>query len=226
MKNTALVAVSGGMDSATLLGLMMREYHVIPVTFQYGSKHDQWEQEARGKLLEFYGLNNRRVDINLSEAMRNFKSALLKSGPAIPEGHYTDESMSATVVPGRNIIFLSIMSGLAWSLGAQMIAIGAHRGDHAIYEDCCKEFMLSMATSLYLGTGGRVTLAAPFIDMDKGDIAILGRSLSVPYHLTRTCYKDQPLACGKCGSCVERLEAFAKAGMPDPIQYEATQEAK
>jgi 7-cyano-7-deazaguanine synthase len=213
-----VVAVSGGMDSATLLAhLIDKGCEPIPISFIYGSKHNQYESAAADKLCVHYGLQ--RTLIDLTDAFIGFKSALMGDGPAIPEGHYTDASMSATVVPARNIIFSSFMAGLAWSKGAPYIALGVHAGDHAIYEDCRPEFIKAMDTALFLGTGSRVEILAPFLGMDKGDIAIMGTLLNVPYELTRTCYKDQPTSCGKCGSCVERIEAFAKAGRRDPLPH-------
>ncbi len=157
--------------------------------------------------------------IDLTGVMAGFKSALMKDGGDIPEGHYTDESMSATVVPGRNIIFLSILAGAAWSAGATMIAIGVHKGDHAIYPDCREQFIAAMSTAIFSGTDGRVCVSAPFRDMDKISILKWGLEHDVPYTLTRTCYKDQVVSCGKCGSCVERLEAFELNEIEDPIPY-------
>ena len=128
--------------------------------------------------------------------------------------------MKATVVPGRNIIFLSILAGLAWSVGAKHIALGIHQGDHAIYADCRQEFFKAMDLALYLGTDRNVEFLAPFLDTDKEGILQWGYQHGVPYHITRTFYKDQPIACGKCGSCCERLSAFDKVGRKDPVEYE------
>jgi len=148
------------------------------------------------------------------------KSDLLKTGGPIPEGHYTDESMSATVVPGRNIIFMSILTSYAWSIGAEKIAIGIHQGDHAIYPDCRPAFLSSMKEAIQFGTDKRVDVIAPFIGFNKIVIVRRGTRIDVPYQLTRTCYKDQEKSCGKCGSCVERLEGFERNEIEDPIQYE------
>ena len=123
--------------------------------------------------------------------------------------------MKLTVVPGRNTIFASIMMGLAESLGASVIALGIHQGDHAIYPDCRREFYKAMGHAILLGTDDRVELVAPFIDTDKTGIAKWGLEHNVPYHLTRTCYTDEPDPCGKCGACIERAEAFRLNGAPD-----------
>lgn len=222
-KEKVVMALSGGMDSSTLLvWLLTQGYEVEAVSFDYGSKHNQYERQMAEKFAKRYGVKLHHVD--LTGVMAGFSSSLLKTGGPIPEGHYTDENMKATVVPGRNIIFLSILSGLAWSVGAKQIAIGIHSGDHAIYPDCRKAFYLAMRNAILEGTDGAVNVIAPFIDWDKTMILQFGIPAGVPYRLTRTCYKEQPLSCGVCGSCVERLESFHNLGIRDPILYETDPE--
>lgn len=183
-----------------------------------------YEEKAAADVYNYYAaaypgrLGHQLVD--LSSAFEGSKSNLLLSGGEIPEGHYEAESMKQTVVPGRNIIFLSILSGLAWSQDAAHIAIGIHQGDHAIYPDCRTEFFKAMDLAIYLGTDKNVSILAPFVNNTKEEIVRWGIAYDVPYHLTRTCYKDQPVSCGKCGSCVERKEAFEKADWKDPVPYE------
>lgn len=214
-----VLSLSGGLDSTTVLAwLVQNDYQVICTSFYYGSKHNTYENEAAIQIANFYGVPLHHLDI--SGVMQGFKSDLLLKGGDIPEGHYTDQTMDRTVVPGRNIIFLSILAGLAWSVEASDIAIGIHQGDHAIYADCRREFYKAMDTAIYLGTDQRVSILAPFVETDKVGIVKWGLAHKVPFKLTRTCYKNQPLACGKCGSCVERLEAFAINKTKDPIQYE------
>jgi 7-cyano-7-deazaguanine synthase len=159
---------------------------------------------------------------DLSGIMQNFKSDLLLSGGEIPEGHYAGENMRKTVVPGRNLIFISIMAGLAESIGAQAIALGVHSGDHHIYPDCRPEFIHLARNTIRASSNNQISyLFTPFISLDKADILRIGYALHFPppYDLTRTCYKNQEYSCGKCGSCVERLEAFDKIGRKDPIPY-------
>lgn len=224
-KNKVLISLSGGMDSVTLLGfLLASDYEVEAVGFTYGSKHNHYENEAALKAAEFYGVPFELLD--LSEAFAGISSALMKTGGDIPEGHYEAESMKQTVVPGRNMIFISILAGIAESRGCGKVAVGVHSGDHAIYPDCRPGFIHAMSTAVSRATDGKVDLIAPFLGDDKGSIIKKGLGFlpPVPYDLTRTCYKDQEKACGVCGSCTERLEAFEANGIPDPIEYEERSE--
>jgi 7-cyano-7-deazaguanine synthase len=152
---------------------------------------------------------------------RLFASDLLKSGGEIPEGHYEAENMKQTVVPFRNAIMLSIAGGFAESVGAEGLVIAAHGGDHAIYPDCREEFMQAMGETLRLGTYARIRLLRPFIAMTKGDIVAEGKRLGVDFARTWSCYKGGDVHCGRCGTCVERREAFQLAGVPDPTEYAA-----
>ena len=219
MVKKAVMALSGGMDSTTMLAWLLDQgYEVEVCHFQYGSKHNPYEKEAATRVAAYYGVALHEVD--LSSIMSQFKSALLAGQVEIPEGHYSEETMSQTVVPARNIIFLSIVSGFAWSVGASYVALGIHQGDHAIYPDCRKEFYKAMDAAVYLGTDRRVELIAPFVEWDKAKILEWGIPHGVPYELTRTCYKDQPVSCGRCGACVERQEAFWMNSAVDPVPYE------
>lgn len=214
-----VLSLSGGMDSTTLLGSLLLNHEVHAFQFVYGSKHNPYEIEAVRKLAQHYNLNIPVID--LTPAFQSIQSHLLQSGGDIPEGHYEAENMRQTVVPGRNSIFISILAGIAESIGAEKVAIGVHAGDHHIYPDCRSRFIEAMDLAVRLSSDGRVFLSAPFISMTKTDILKHGLPIGVPYHLTRTCYKDQSVACGKCGSCQERLESFAVNGIQDPLEYES-----
>lgn len=217
-KLKVVMGLSGGMDSSTVLGWLVHEgYEVHCANFVYGSKHNQYEQVAAEAVAAHYGVDYTLFD--LTTAFSAMKSNLLKSGGDIPEGHYSHESMSLTVVPGRNSIFASILCGMAESIGAEKVALGIHQGDHAIYPDCRKEYFYAMKSALYLASDRKVELIAPFIETDKVGILEFGLANAVPYHLTRTCYKDQKVSCGKCGSCNERIEGFATNKTIDPIPY-------
>ena len=219
MKPKAVLSLSGGMDSTTLLShLIHQDYEVFPFQFMYGSKHNRWEADAVRKLAKYYGLTIPVID--LTEAFSNIQSNLLKTGAEIPEGHYDNANMSQTVVPGRNSIFISILTGIAESIGAEFVALGVHAGDHHIYPDCRPAYIDQMGTAMALASDYKVTLKAPFLYLDKTKIIKVGLRLVVPYYLTRTCYADQPISCGRCGSCQERLEAFTANGIEDPVPYE------
>jgi 7-cyano-7-deazaguanine synthase len=222
-----VVAFSGGMDSTTVLAEALSLGHeAIPVGFQYPTKHNHWEREMAQKAQHNFWLDpeNSIGDfyvIDLTSVFDCFKSNLLKSGDDIPEGHYEAENMKLTIVPGRNIIFASILAGYAWSIGAEEVWLGIHAGDHFIYPDCRPEFHDAMNDAINCGTDGEVELRAPFLTVTKKEILQRGLELKVNYKLTRTCYKDQAIACGKCGSCQERLSAFASLGIEDPLDYES-----
>jgi 7-cyano-7-deazaguanine synthase len=220
MREKSVVCFSGGMDSATVLAAAIEETTVVQaVSFRYGSKHNQYENQAAEAIAKHYNVPWHLID--LSEALAGcLESNLLKSGGAIPEGHYQASNMSQTVVPGRNMIFASILAGVAWSKEASLVWMGIHSGDHVIYPDCRPEFYHHMNKAIMAGTDNKVGLIAPFLHGNKETILQFGIPRNVPYHLTRTCYKDQPIACGVCGACQERKEAFKNLGLTDPIQYE------
>ncbi len=190
------------------------------MSFDYGSKHNHREiplaawQAAR--------LGVRHEVIALDFVNRLFASDLLQSGGDIPDGHYDEENMKRTVVPFRNGIMLAIACGLAESRGAEALVIAAHGGDHAIYPDCREPFMQAMADAMRQGTYAGVELLRPFIDCDKTEIVRRGTALGVDFAHTWSCYKGGEIHCGTCGTCVERREAFIRAGVTDPTVYEAT----
>lgn len=220
MRERSIVSLSGGMDSSTVLSVAVQETNVmLAVGFRYGSKHNKYELAAAEQVAAHYNVPFRLID--LTRVAMHLESNLLKTGGEIPEGHYEHESMSQTVVPGRNLIFASVLTGVAWTNKALSIWLGIHSGDHAIYPDCRPEFAEALNQTVQAATDGNVAVRYPFLHDDKHSILERGYELGTPYHLTRTCYKDQPIACGKCGSCQERLEAFEKLGKPDPVEYES-----
>jgi len=216
-----VVLCSGGMDSVTALYWARREHDVVAeVSFDYGSKHNARELPCAAEHAAKLGL--RHEVIALDFVNRLFASDLLKSGGEVPEGHYEAANMKQTVVPFRNGIMLSIAGGLAESIGAEGLVIAAHGGDHAIYPDCREEFMRAMGEAMALGTYAGVRLLRPFIAISKAQIAAEGTRLGVDFARTWSCYKGGAVHCGTCGTCVERREAFALAGLRDPTVYEST----
>ena len=215
-----VVLLSGGMDSVTALHWARQEHEVVgAVSFDYGAKHNHREIPLAAWHCADSGVKHDIIDLDFVNQL--FASDLLKSGGEVPEGHYADENMKRTVVPFRNGIMLSIACGLAESREAEALVIAAHAGDHTIYPDCREPFMQGMAAAMREGTYAQIELLRPFIHLDKAGIAKLGDNLGVNYGKTWSCYKGGDLHCGKCGTCVERIEAFALAGIPDPTIYES-----
>jgi 7-cyano-7-deazaguanine synthase len=216
-----VVLCSGGLDSVTALH-WARERHAVTVvlSFDYGAKHNHREIPLAVEQARLIGA--RHETIALDFIGRHFASDLLVSGGAIPEGHYAAENMRRTVVPFRNGIMLAAAGGLAESAGADGLVIAAHSGDHTIYPDCREDFMRAMGEAMRLGTYAGVQLLRPFIALDKAGIVAEGARLGVDFARTWSCYKGGARQCGKCGTCVERREAFQVAGVEDPTDYEST----
>ncbi|WP_372988381.1 7-cyano-7-deazaguanine synthase QueC [Marinobacter sp.] len=218
MTETVVVIYSGGMDSFTLLHLARaRGYKVHALSFNYGQRHVR-ELDCARQVCADLGIPHKEIDIRaMSEVM---SGSSLTSDVEVPEGHYEEDSMKATVVPNRNMILLSLATGYAVTVGASAVWFGAHGGDHAIYPDCRPEFVEKMDAVCRVANYEPVAIEAPFIRMDKGEILSEGLKLGLDYGLTWTCYNGRDKACGRCGSCVERLEAFAANGVADPLEYE------
>lgn len=215
-----VVLCSGGMDSVTALHWARREHAIAAVvSFDYGAKHNHRELPFAAEHAATLGVRHELITLDFVN--RLFASDLLKSGGEIPEGHYEAANMKQTVVPFRNAIMLSIAGGFAESVGAEGLVIAAHGGDHAIYPDCREEFMRAMGDALRLGTYAGIQLLRPFIALTKAQISAAGAELGVDFTRTWSCYKGGEIHCGKCGTCVERREAFTLAGLPDPTEYEA-----
>lgn len=212
-----VIIVSGGMDSITLLYKRAKEIE-LAVTFDYGSNHNKREIEYAAYHCKQLGIEH--IIIPLEFMHQYFKSSLLSGADAIPEGHYASENMKSTVVPFRNGIMLAIACGLAESRNLDCVFIANHAGDHAIYPDCRATFIESMNEAMAYGTYNNVNIVAPFTSLTKGQIAAIGGELGIDYSKTYSCYKGGEKHCGKCGTCIERKEAFADAGLEDPTDYE------
>lgn len=195
-----------------------KERIALAVSFDYGSNHNAREIECARKQCEMLKIEH--LVIPLDFMGRYFKSSLLEGAESIPEGHYADDNMKSTVVPFRNGIMLSVACGLAESRGLRHVMMANHGGDHAIYPDCRPDFVRAMSDAMKYGTYEGITIEASFTDITKSDIAKLGKELGVDYSLTYSCYKGGEKHCGKCGTCVERREAMADAGIDDPTEYE------
>ena len=217
MEKDSAIIVSGGMDSITLL-YEQRERIALGISFDYGSNHNA--REIPFAELHCKRLGIRHITVKLDFMHQYFKSSLLDGADAIPEGHYADDNMKSTVVPFRNGIMLSIAAGIAESQGLSNVFMANHGGDHTIYPDCRPEFVGAINEATRLGTYANVTVSAPYTNMTKGDIARHGAALGIDYGETWSCYKGGDKHCGKCGTCVERREALAEAGVEDTTDYE------
>ncbi len=222
----ALVLASGGIDSSTALAMAVDEYgkeNVIALSLYYGQKHDK-ELEAAKNVAGYYGVEQHFLDLSLI-FKDSSSSLLIGSAEAVPHGSYDTqkngsdkEDLISTYVPFRNGLFLSVAASIAQAKGCSVIIYGAHADDAAgaAYPDCTPEFNDAMNKCIMEGTGHEVEIKAPFVDLTKADIVKIGLELGVPYELTWSCYEGGDVPCGKCGTCIDRAEAFAKNGADDP----------
>ena len=217
MKDSVII-LSGGMDSVTLL-YDYQERIALAISFDYGSNHNVREIPFARLHCERLGIEH--LVIPLDFMGKYFQSSLLQGADAIPEGHYADENMKSTVVPFRNGIMLSIAVGMAESRGLKNVMMANHGGDHAIYPDCRPEFVEAFDRTAQAGTYEGVRLLSPYTHLTKGDIARRGHELGIDYSETWSCYKGGEHHCGRCGTCVERREALAEAGITDNTVYDA-----
>ena len=213
----ALLVLSGGMDSTTMLW-DYRDRIALAVTFHYGSNHNEREAECARRNCRRLGIEH--IEIPLDFMGRHFKSSLLSGGDAIPSGEYDSDNMRSTVVPFRNGIMLAVACGMAESRGLKKVLIANHSGDHAVYPDCRAAFIDAMSEAMQAGTYDGISILAPYTGKDKTFIAARGAELGVDFSLTYSCYKGRERHCGRCGTCVERREAFRIAGIPDHTLYE------
>lgn len=217
-----VMILSGGMDSTTLACHYLRkgdEVHAL--SFDYGQRHLQEIIHAR-LICEKLKIPHQIVSLPITHLLKG--SSQTDFSIEVPEGHYAEENMKKTVVPNRNMIMLAVAGAYAISIKADILAYGAHAGDHTIYPDCRDTFINPMSLAFLNCDWHQLKLDAPFLNSTKGEIALLGKALQVPYELTWTCYKGGEKHCGKCGACQERIEAFKFANMEDPVSYVDTKE--
>ena len=216
MKVVALL--SGGLDSAVLVHTLLEPHELIAVSFDYGQRHKR-ELESAQALARHFNIEHHIADIS---TLRPFLagSSQTDDAVAVPDGHYAEESMKLTVVPNRNMLMLSIAGALAQSRQFDAVVFAAHNGDHTIYPDCRADFVQAINQAMRLSGWHRVQVLAPFAEMSKAVIVRRGHELKTPFEMTWSCYKGGAVHCGKCGTCVERREAFTLAGVTDPTIYE------
>ncbi|HIF90191.1 MAG TPA: peptide-methionine (R)-S-oxide reductase MsrB [Candidatus Poseidoniales archaeon] len=235
----AVMAFSGGMDSTSLLMRLLADgYTVDCLSYEYGQKHNLELDRAKQNIsyLEVNGFQVIHRIVDLSSAMNLFHSSLIVGGGEVPQGHYEEEAMKATVVPNRNAIFASILYGYALSIALKdkcdvEIALGVHSGDHEIYPDCRPEFYQAIGHAFAIGNwdSDKVSFKLPYLDGDKesilrdAEIAIekLGLDFATIYRNTNTSYDPDELgrASGTSGADIERILAFHAVGKEDPVEY-------
>lgn len=216
-KKRAVVIMSGGLDSTVLLYYVKRDYDPWVLSFDYGQRHVKELGYAAATCAKLE-VEHEIVDLTTLQGL--LRSSLTFSSE-VPQGHYAQDNMKQTIVPNRNAIMLSIAYGYALSIDAAALYIGAHAGDHAIYPDCRDEFFNALSSAFRIGSSWSAPIAIerPFQFLSKMQIVELGSAFHVPFAETWSCYEGGDLHCGKCGTCVERAEAFALAGVPDPTKY-------
>lgn len=218
LSRKVVIIYSGGMDSYTVLHQALSEgFEVHAVSFNYGQRHSK-ELDYAKHVTDKYDIPHKIVDITSINEL--IAGSSLTGNIDVPEGHYEEESMKQTVVPNRNMILLSLAVGYAVSIEAEAVYFGAHSGDHAIYPDCRTAFVDAMNSVCKIANYQEVEVRAPFLGASKIEILARGIELNLNYSETWTCYNGREKACGKCGACQERLEAFALNDATDPLEYE------
>jgi 7-cyano-7-deazaguanine synthase len=218
MAEKVVVIYSGGMDSFTVLNRALTDgKEVFALSFDYGQRHVK-ELACASKVCKRLGVNHKVVDI--SSINQLLAGSSLTDDIEIPEGHYEAKSMKSTVVPNRNMVLISLAVAYAVSVSAEQVYYGAHSGDHAIYPDCRPEFVEKMNDVCKIANYESVEIFSPYLTVSKTAILTDGITMGLDYSDTWTCYNGREKACGKCGACEERLEAFADNNTVDPIPYE------
>jgi len=221
-----IVLFSGGLDSTVLLWSLRP--NVKAISFDYNQRHYK-ELDTAQRICNQYDIEHVVVDlamsepgyVSLAELFHQAQSSQTNRDVQVPEGHYAEESMKATVVPNRNMIMISIAVGWAVSSGSKDVYAAMHAGDHTIYPDCRSEFVVPLQQAIQKGNAWNICYFwAPFLEKTKAEIVKLGASIHAPLDQTWSCYKGGILHCGVCGTCVERKEAFQLAGVVDPTEYE------
>ncbi|MDT0605284.1 7-cyano-7-deazaguanine synthase QueC [Thalassotalea castellviae] len=214
-----IVIYSGGMDSFTVLNRAIKDdKEVYALSFDYGQRHVK-ELQCASDVCEKLNIPHKVIDITTINQL--LAGSSLTDEIDIPEGHYEAETMKSTVVPNRNMILLSLAVGYAVSVGAAQVYYGAHSGDHAIYPDCRPEFVEKMNDVCQIANYEAVEIFSPYLTVTKSDILTDGLKMALDYSQTWTCYNGREKACGKCGACQERLEAFHDNNVEDPLAYES-----
>ena len=223
MSKKAVVLLSGGLDSSTVLAMAQDQgYECYTMSFDYGQRHRS-ELEASRKVSEVQGAKNHKI---IQMDLRTIGGSALTDDMDVPE-YGDEEGIPSTYVPARNTVFLSLALGWAEVLGARDIFIGANDLDYSGYPDCRPEYLQAFETMANLATkagveGDHFHIRAPLLSMTKADVIREGTRLGVDYGITISCYQadDEGRACGVCDSCTYRKKGFEEAGVKDPTPYQ------
>ncbi len=214
----AVVIYSGGMDSFTLLHDIQQNYSVFALSFDYGQRHRKNELLCAQSVCHDDQINHKLVDIQSIGSLFSQDSSLMNTDIPLPSGHYNADNRT-TVVPNRNMVFLSIAIAYALSLKAGTVFYGAHQDDDLMYPDCRPEFIKAMDHAAHLCDWNNINIQAPYLLKSKSEILKIGLSMGLNYAKTWTCYDNNDKACGQCSACIVRLDAFKKNNITDPISY-------
>lgn len=221
---SSVVLVSGGLDSSVLLAKLVADHRrILALGIDYGQRHRREIDSARA-VCAHYNVEYRLADLRKITEFFG-KNSLTDRAVPVYEGAYNEAGMKTTVVPARNLIFISVATAWAISEKCDTVAYAAHGGDHAIYPDCREEFAEKLDAVVRLADWHSVRLERPFVAMTKAEIVALGAKLNVPFQLTWSCYNGGKKHCGKCATCIERAAAFREAGVPDPTIYAPAENA-
>ena len=215
-----LVVCSGGLDSVSLAhNIAARGELMGLISFDYGQRHRK-ELDFAAAAASRLGVFHQIIDMRAIGSQ--LTGSALTDDVDVPDGHYAEETMRITVVPNRNAIMLTVAFGVAAARQADAVAIAVHGGDHFIYPDCRPGFIESFDAMQRHALDGyaSVKLLAPYVTGSKADIVTDGARTGTPFVETWSCYKGGETHCGRCGTCVERREAFHLAGVQDPTDYE------
>ena len=213
-----VVIYSGGLDSSVLLHHLQSEGHQVhALSINYGQRHRR-ELESAHDIAQALSVQHELADLS---TVKHLLAGNSLTSPEIPvaEGHYSEASMKSTIVPNRNMLFLALATSYALSIHASAVAYAAHSGDHAIYPDCRSEFADAMQTAIQLADWNSIELMRPFVNWNKAEIVQRGHQLNTPLEKTWSCYNGGKIHCGRCGTCIERREAFDLCGIKDPTLY-------
>jgi len=213
---TNVVVFSGGLDSTSVLALSVATgAPTVAVSFEYGQKHSRELLSAR-TICETLGVPHQTIDLT---GLFHGSALLREAVTPVPDGHYAEDSMKATVIGGRNLLFAAVAIAAVEEGGS--VWVGVHSGDHFVYPDCREEFWAPLRA--LVGEAYAVAVVTPFLGKSKAEALTLGAAVGAPYELSWSCYKggegESALHCGRCGTCVERAEAFHLAGIEDPTGY-------